>query len=253
MLDSRDDDGLSNPDSKAGKLQRACLDVLREHERKDELPTNGHFVFYELEQAGIVPKQYEGQNPKTGKPWRRTPLQDVSDALMRLRETGIVPWWWIEDETRSLDDWEYAPTVADYVKDAVTYARIDLWKGKPPPLVICEARTTRGVLRSHASELLVPITATNGQSGGFTVTDIVPKLTGKRNVLYIGDHELRGPAEQIEANTKRYIEEHAGRTFGEGEWTKIALTEQQVNASRRLQRLSIIKLDKRYKPPRPYE
>src|SRR5262249_55113031 len=53
--------------------------------------------------------------------------------------------------------------------------------------------------------------------------------------------------------TRRYIEQHAGRTFGDGEWTKIALTEQQVQRSRRLQRLTITKLDKRYKLPRPYE
>ena len=40
-------------------------------------------------------------------------------------------------------------------------------------------------------------------------------------------------------NTRRYIEEHTGRTFGEDEWTKIALTEQQVKARPRLKRLSI--------------
>jgi len=72
-------------------------------------------------------------------------------------------------------------------------------------------------------------------------------------VLYIGDYELRGPADQIEQNTRRYIEEHAGRSFDEGEWTKIALTKQQVDANSRLQRLAISKLDKRYKPAKRYE
>ena len=110
-----------------------------------------------------------------------------------------------------------------------------------------------GVLRDLAYEYLTPITATNGQSGGFIVTDIVPLLMGDRRVLYIGDYELRGPADQIEQNTKRYIEEHTGRTFGDGEWTKIALTEKQVNASVRLQRLPISKLDKRHKPAKEYE
>ncbi len=66
-------------------------------------------------------------------------------------------------------------------------------------------------------------------------------------------YELRGPADQIEQNTKRYIEEHTGRTFAGDEWTKIALTEKQVNASVRLQRLAITKLDKRYKPAKEYE
>jgi hypothetical protein len=244
---------LSAPDSKSGRLQRECLKLLREHERNDDIPTNGRFLFYELEQRGVIPKKYDGVNPKTGKGYARTPLQDVSVATMHLREVGLVPWHWIEDETRILSKWTYAPTVANYVKDAVDRARIDLWQGAEPPLIICESRATMGVLRNLAYQYLVPITATNGQSGGFTVTDIVPLLMQDRRVLYIGDYELRGPADQIEQNTKRYIEEHTGRTFGEREWTKIALTEQQVDTNTRLRRLAITKLDNRYKPAKWYE
>jgi hypothetical protein len=253
-MDQRTSDSLSDPDSKAGRLQRACLDLLREHKRKNEIPTNGRFLFYELEQRGVIPKNYEGINPATGKEWARTPLQDVSDATMRLRERGIIPWDWIEDETRTLSEPRYANTVIDYLIETISIARIDLWQGELPPLIICESRATMGILRSDMYLYLCPFTATNGQSGGFTVTDIVPMLKGnKRRVLYIGDCELRGPADQIEANTKRYIEKHTGRTFGPGEWTKIALTEKQVNASPRLKRLAITKLDKRYKPAKEYE
>jgi hypothetical protein len=244
---------LSAPDTKRGVLQRECLKLLREHERNGDIPTNGHFVFYELEQRGVIPKNYDGVNPKTGQKWARTPLQDVSVALMRLRELGLVPWDWIEDETRSLDSWRYADSVVDYIKDTVDLARIDLWAGKEPPLLLCEARTTKGVLRDLAYEYLTPITATNGQSGGFTVTDIVPKLRKNRRVLYVGDFELRGPADQIETNTRRYIEEHTNRVFSDRDWIKIALTEKQVKASVRLQRLAISKLDKRYKPAKQYE
>jgi len=78
-------------------------------------------------------------------------------------------------------------------------------------------------------------------------------VSNNRRVFYVGDCELRGPADQIEQNTKRYIEDHTGRTFGAGEWVKIALTEKQVNESKRLERLKITKLDKRCKPPKAYE
>jgi hypothetical protein len=77
--------------------------------------------------------------------------------------------------------------------------------------------------------------------------------SNNRRVLYVGDLELRGPADQIEQNTKRYIEEHAGRIFEPGEWIKIALTEKQANVSRRLRQLAITKLDNRYKPAKAYE
>jgi hypothetical protein len=249
-----DDDVLSAPDSKYGRLQRACLELLREHDRKGDIPTNGRFLFYELEQRGVIPKKYDGINPSTGKKWARTPLQDVSVATMHLRECGLIPWSWIEDESRTLTEWRYADSVIDYLLDTVPRARIDLWAGELPPLIICESRATMGVLRNVAYEYLTPITSTGGQCGGFIVTDIAPLLVrNDRRVLYVGDCELRGPADQIEANTKRYIEEHTGRKFGPGEWTKIALTEKQVNASVRLRRLAITKLDKRCKPPREYE
>ena len=223
----RDDARLSAPDSKFGQLQRACLELLREHHRKGDIPTNGRFLFYELEQRGVIPKKYDGINPKTGNKFARTPLQDVSVATMHLRENGLIPWSWIEDESRQLDDWRYADTVIDYLIDTVPEARIDLWAGEPPPLLLFESRASAGVVRSHAYEYLTPITATGGQCGGFIVNE--------------------------EQNTKRYIEKHAARIFGPDEWTKIALTEQQVNASVRLRRLAITKLDKRYKPPKEYE
>jgi hypothetical protein len=104
-----DTDGLSPLESKAGRLQRACLALLQEHEREGTIPTNGRFLFYELEQRGVVSKKYplkaDGKKPK------RTPSQDISDATMRLRELGLVPWSWILDESRDVTTWRYATSV----------------------------------------------------------------------------------------------------------------------------------------------
>jgi hypothetical protein len=130
---------------------------------------------------------------------------------MRLRELGPVPWWWIEDESRDVREPRYAASVYEYVVETVPRARIDCWGGEPPPLIICEARATRGVVERIADEYL---TATGGQCGDHIVNEIVPLLAGnKRKVLYIGDCEVEGPGDQIEANTRHYIEEHTGRTF----------------------------------------
>jgi hypothetical protein len=142
----RDDARLSAPDTKEGHLQRACLDLLHEHNRKGDIPTNGRFLFYELEQCGVIPKKYDSINPKTGKKYARTPLQDVSVATMQ-RESGLIPWHWIEDESRQLYEWRYAPTVIDYLIDTNPEARIDLWAGELPPLIIFESRAAAGVFR----------------------------------------------------------------------------------------------------------
>src|SRR5262245_13925195 len=175
------------------------------------------------------------------------------DADMRLREFRLVPWWWIEDESRDVRAPRYAASVYEYVLDTVPLARIDCWGGELPPLIICEARATRGVIERITDEYLCPITATGGQCAGHIVNEIVPLLAGKnRKALYIGDREERGPGDQIETNTRRYIEEHAGRTFTSDTWIKVALTPEQVARSPRLRRLAIDKVDRRYKPPRPY-
>jgi hypothetical protein len=83
------------------------------------------------------------------------------------------------------------------------------------------------------------------------MTDLVPRLVeNDRRVLYIGDHEVGGPADSIEANTRRVLEEGAGRSIA---WKRIALTTEQVDADSRLLGLAIEKIDKRFKPPRPYQ
>ena len=241
---------LSAPDSKKGKLQRACLALLQKHEREGTVPTNVTFLFYELEQRGVVPKHYLDA---TGSKRARTPRQDSSDATMRLREHGLVPWWWLVDESRKLTTWRYAASAYDYVAESVERVRIDCWRGEPPPLVLCESRATAGVLDGIASDYLTPISGTGGQCGGHLVNKAVPLLVGnERKVLYLGDCEERGPGDQIEANTRHYIEEHAGRTFTAKTWIKVALTPEQVVRNSRLRALTIDKVDNRYRPPRPY-
>jgi hypothetical protein len=251
MTTAIDHDGLSPPDTKAGRLQRAVLDLLRRHEAEDTVPTNVRFLFYELEQAGVLPKAYRNGD---GSKRARQPPQDISDAAMRLREIGLVPWEWLIDETRDVSERRYAASAYEYVVDTLPMIRIDCWGGEPPPLVICEARSTRGVLERIATdEYLCPITATGGQCGGHIVNEVAPLLADDRKVLYLGDCEVDGPGDQIEANTRDYVERHAGCTFTAETWVKVALTSAQVARSSRLRALAISKVDHRYRPPRPYQ
>jgi hypothetical protein len=224
-------DGLSAPHTKAGRLQRACLDLLREHEADGALPTSIRFLFYELLDRGVIPKTYPGL--------QRTPGQYISEAVKRLREVGIL-WDWIVDETRTLYDWRYAPSVYQYVEDTLPLARIDVWDGEKAPLILCESRSLAGVLRAVAQNYLCPIAATNGQVGGFLHTDIAPLVKGGRRVFYLGDLDLSGG--QIEENTYKVLSD-----YGALDWERVAITPEQVQE----RTLPIIqKPDRRYKPPR---
>ncbi|HKH77339.1 MAG TPA: hypothetical protein VKA51_10315, partial [Rubrobacteraceae bacterium] len=80
---------LSAPTTKAGRLQRSCLDLLLEHEADGALPTSIRFLFYELLERGVVPKVYRRPDG-TDRP--RKPSQDITDAVGRLRVAGLIPW-----------------------------------------------------------------------------------------------------------------------------------------------------------------
>jgi hypothetical protein len=198
---------LSGIDTKSGRLQRTCLDLLRQHERDGALPTSNRFIYYELVQCGIITKQ-----KANGGGGRRSD-QDMTEALFRLRDVGAIPWNWIVDETRSFDSWRYADSVASYVADTIPQARIDLWGGKPPPVIITESRSLAGVLEDLAYRYLVPITATNGQVGGHLRTEVAPRLCVGQHVLYLGDLDWQGG--QIETNTRSVLERLvAARSIG---------------------------------------
>jgi hypothetical protein len=137
--------------------------------------------------------------------------------------------------------------------EAIERARIDLWKGALPPLLLFESRAAWGVSRNLCSRYLTPSAPCGGQCHGFLVNEIAPLLKGNnRRVLYVGDYELRGPADQIETHTKRVLERHAERKFTAETWRKIALTEKQVKKSARLRKQEITKFDNRCKPPKKY-
>ena len=95
--------------------------MLAEHQRDGALPTSGRFLFYELVQRGILSKERKAQG--------RRPDQNMSDALTDLRENGDVPWEWIVDETRSLDDFRGALTLRELMLDVLPGARLDPWAG----------------------------------------------------------------------------------------------------------------------------
>jgi hypothetical protein len=239
MSDLDHDHLLAAANTKSGRLQRACLEILRQHEQQPNgLPTSTRFIYYELIQRGDIEKPAGG----TG---GRRPDQDVAVAVFLLRKLGIVPWEWIVDETRSLANWRFAATVADFLKDTISSARIDLWEGKPPPTILTESRSLAGVLRDLSYQYLAPIAATNGQVGGFLRTDVAPALEPGQRVLYLGDHDWQGG--QIEENTRRVLEDLIG---GELDWQRVAITEEQVRA-RDLPRIR--KPDRRYKPVRHHD
>jgi hypothetical protein len=115
--------------SKIGDLRELLLGLLQEHERDSAIPTNARFLYYELVQRGQLSKE---QKQRTDGKKGRRPDQDLHDALTDIREDGLIPWEWIIDETRSLDDYTGYPSVKDGVISKLPYIHIDPWRAHVP-------------------------------------------------------------------------------------------------------------------------
>ena len=104
--------------SKIAALRDLVVALLLEHERDGTIPTNARFLFYELVQRGQISKE------KTGV---RRSDQDLHDALTDVREDGRIPWDWIVDETRSLEDYTGYSTILKGVLARLPYVELDPW------------------------------------------------------------------------------------------------------------------------------
>jgi hypothetical protein len=207
--------------SKIGDLRDNLRTLLDEHEEAGEIPSSGRFLGYELKQRG---QEYVIAH-KPGSTHPRTPEQYVSEALMDFRLAGDIPWDWIADETRIFDSWLSAPTVLDWIIEAVERAVIDPWGGMQP-LILTESRSLKGVLDPLARSYLADISSTNGQCGGFLRTDIAPNMYKDQHVIYLGDYNRAGG--DIEANSRRVLEDIVGPL----DWHRLLLTAEQIQQYR---------------------
>jgi hypothetical protein len=231
---------LFDQSKKIGRLRKIVHDLLKEHEAQgpDSLPTNGRFLFYELAQRGVLKKH----KPK-GAAGRRSD-QDMHDALTDLRENGVIPWSWITDETRKRYDYSGWKSIKEAALSRVHHARLCPWRGRAPT-ILTESRAVAGVLRKLMIEYAVVVAAVGGHCAGFLRNEIAPELEPGDTVLYVGDGDLQGG--QIEEHTREVLEELVG---GELNWTRIALTEEQIDRYD-LRQWQIMKVDRRYKPSHP--
>jgi hypothetical protein len=221
--------------SKIGALRDLLFGLLKEHERDGTIPTNARFLYYELVQRRELSKERTGA---------RRPDQNLHDALTDIREDGRIPWAWIVDETRSVDDFTGYRTIKGGVLAQLPYITLDPWRGCAP-FNLTESRSLAGVLRHIVSDYRCYIASTNGQCGGFLRTQVAPMLRPGHRVMYLGDLDLAG--NQIEDNTRRVLEREVGSAL---RWERLALTPEQV---REYDLPVIIKHDRRYKDGRPHE
>ena len=98
-------------------------------------PITGRGVGYKLFSAGQIDSM------------DRSEMQRVYRLLREARESGIIPWQWIVDETRSLERQPSWDNPADFVDTVSRSYRRDFWTQQPHRVQLwSEKGTVRGVL-----------------------------------------------------------------------------------------------------------
>ncbi|MEM5421308.1 hypothetical protein [Paraburkholderia ferrariae] len=182
-------------------------------------PTTVRSVCYQLFSLGLIGSMSDKN--ETGK---------VSRLLTIARERGLIPWHWIVDETREV---EQAPQWRDgvsFIDSVMGRYRKDYWREQPCIVeVISEKGTVRGVLASVFDEFGVAFRVMHGYASATAVNDIAEAIGGREKktvLLYVGDWDPSGLC-MSEVDLPERLERYGGDWYG---LSRIALTEDDVRS-----------------------
>jgi hypothetical protein len=151
---------------------------------KDIQPTTVRSVCYQLFTRGLIANMGKNETAK------------VSRLLTLARERGDIPWGWIVDETRGI---EQAPQWGDgaaFIDSVMPQYRKDYWQEQHYHVeVISEKGTVRGVLAGVLDEFGVPFRVMHGFASATVANDMAKAIVScdKETVLlYAGDWDPSG-------------------------------------------------------------
>src|SRR5262245_58969413 len=160
-------------------MARASLELIEYmHEAAEAAqPITGRGIAYKLFAAGLIPSM---ATPEVRRVYR---------LLKEARERGMIPWEWIVDETRSLEQrpsWEDPDAFIRTVRRAY---RRDYWAQQPHRVQVwSEKGTVRGVLAPVLNEYGVGFQVVHGFSSATVAYNTAQDKDGRLLfLLYVGD------------------------------------------------------------------
>lgn len=157
------------------------------------VPQTVRQVFYKLTTLGAAPKTEQG-------------YKQVAYHLLNMRRAGVVPYWWIADNTR----WTRKPASYDDLSEFLTISRDAyrraLWADQRDYVEVwCEKDALAGVLYEVTAVYDVPLMVTRGFSSETFVYEAaqVIKRKGKPTyIYYFGDYDPSGIAARDDVKRK---------------------------------------------------
>lgn len=145
-------------------------------------PITGRGIGYKLFTQGLLDDMSKGS------------MQRVYRVLLQEREEGRIPWPWIVDEHRTVEQvpqWDDPEAFAEHMLDR--YSR-DYWEHQPVRVEVwSEKGTVSGVLDPVICSTYVPLRVFHGFSGATSVNDVAADADRRPLVaIYVGDFDPSG-------------------------------------------------------------
>ena len=122
-------------------------------------------------------------------------MRIVYRLLKEAREQGIIPWEWIVDETREIEQvatWRNPKSFLDAARNSY---RRDFWQHQPVRIiVVSEKGTVRGLIRPVTDKYGVGFLPVHGFSSATVAHDLALNDDDRRPliVIYVGDYDPSG-------------------------------------------------------------
>lgn len=161
------------------QLIESCHDLLREIQ-----PASVRAVAYALFVRELIPDM------------SRRSVARVSRGLVTAREHGLIPWQWIVDEHRAVEQvasWEHPDAL---IRQAVKQYRRDNWSDQPYRVELwSEKGSVRGTLAPILDEFGIALRVHHGYTSATVAADIARQSQADRRpmvALYVGDFDPSG-------------------------------------------------------------
>lgn len=145
-------------------------------------PITGRGVGYKLFSLNLTPSM------------SRNDMQIVYRLLKQAREEGIIPWEWIVDETRMLEQVATWDNPKEYMRAVARSYRLDFWQQQPERVEVwSEKGTIRGVLQPVLDRYGVGFRVMHGFGSATSINDVAQVDDDRPlTILYIGDFDPSG-------------------------------------------------------------
>ena len=184
-----------------------------------DTPVSIRHIFYRMVTQNLVEKSDKG-------------YQQLQKATVDMRDTGALPYSWIEDSSRQAY-WNtgYAG-LGNFAEAAASIYRRDYWDSTDTLVEVwCESRSLAGVLGQVCREYVVPLFP----SGGFASLSFLYQAaghiqeSGRSNavILYVGDYDQAGVLidKSIEGRLRTFLASWGGElTFH-----RLAVNDDQID------------------------